>query len=94
MVKKLKQQQHTLIKFLYAQETATKASFVLAHKIFKDNKPFLQAKFVKDYMVEAINIVCPEIKSNIEAIPMSRKTTVCRIEAISTNLQVEYCKCI
>ena len=78
---------HTLIKFSSTQETATKASFVLAHKIAKGNKPFLDTEFVKDCMVDAINIVCPEVKSKIEAIPMSGKTTVCRIKAIAVNLQ-------
>ena len=38
-------------------------------------------------MVGAITIVCPEVKSKIEAIPMSRKTTVRRIEAIADNFQ-------
>ena len=87
MVKKLKQQQRTLIKFLSTQEAATKASFVLAHEIAKGNNPFSDAEFVKDCIVDAINIVCPEIKSKIEAIPMSRKTAVRRIEAIAANLQ-------
>ena len=31
--------------------------------------------------------MCPDIKSKIEAIPMSRKTTVRRIEAIAANLK-------
>ncbi|XP_077971735.1 general transcription factor II-I repeat domain-containing protein 2-like [Styela clava] len=87
MVIKLKQQQRTLIKFSSTQEAATKASFVLAHKIAKSNKPFSDAEFVKDCMVDAINIVCPEVKSKIDAIPMSRTTTVRRIEAIAANLQ-------
>ena len=44
------------------------------------------AEFVKDFMVDADNIVCPEVKSKIEAFPMSRKTKVRRIEAIAVNL--------
>lgn len=87
MVKKLKQQQSTLIKFSSTHEAATKASFVLAHKIAKRNKLFSDAEFVKDCMIDVINIVRPELKSKIEAIPMSRKTIVRRIEAIATNLQ-------
>ena len=86
IVKKLKQQQYTLIKFSSTQEDATKASFVLAYKIAKSNKPFSDVEFVKDCMVDAINIVCPEVKSKIEALHLSRKTTVRRIEAIATNL--------
>ena len=86
-VKKLKQQQPNLIKFSSTQEAATKTSFVLAHEIAKGNKPFSDTEFVKDCVVDAINILCPEIKSKIEAIPMSRKTAVRRIEAIAANLQ-------
>ena len=56
-VKKLKQQQRTLIKFSSTQEAATKASFVSAHKIVKGNKPFSDAEFVKDCMVDAIKCV-------------------------------------
>ena len=37
-------------------------------------------------MVDAVNIVCPEVKSKIEAFPISRKTKVRRIEAIAVNL--------
>ena len=59
----------------------------MAHKIAKGNKPFSDAEFDKDCIVDAINIVCPEAKSKIEAIPMSRKTTVRRIEPIAANLQ-------
>ena len=42
---------------------------------------------MKDCVVGAINIVCPEVKSKIEAIPMSRRTIVHRIKAIAANLQ-------
>ena len=87
MVKKLKLQQGTLTKFSSTQEAATKASFVVAYKIAKGNKPFSNAEFVKDCMVDSITIVCPEVKSKIEAIPMSRKTAVRRIEAIADNFQ-------
>ena len=87
MIKKLKQQQRTLIKFSSTQEAATKASFVLAHEIAKGNKSLSDAEFVKDCIVDAINTVCPEIKSKIEAISMLRKTVVRRIEAIAANLQ-------
>ena len=87
MAKKLKQQQRTLFKFSSTQEAATKASFVLTHKIAKGNKPFSDAEFINDCIVEAIDIVCTEIKSEIEAIPMSRRTTTHRIEAIAANLK-------
>ena len=42
---------------------------------------------MKDCMVDAINIVCPVVKPKIEAIPISKKATVCRIKANTANLQ-------
>ena len=62
MVKKLKYQRGILFNCSSTQEVATKASFVLAHKVAKDSKPFSDAEAVRDCMVDAINIVCPEVK--------------------------------
>jgi len=42
---------------------------------------------VKNCIVDAINIVCSEVKSKIEAIPMSKNSTVRRIKTIAANLQ-------
>ena len=39
------------------QRDATKASFVLANKIAKQNKSFSEAEFIKDCMVDAVNVV-------------------------------------
>ena len=49
MVKSLKQQQTVFVKQTGIQEAATTASFVLAYKLAKHNKPFTDAEFVKEY---------------------------------------------
>ena len=69
------------------QRNATKASFVLANKIAKQNKSYADAEFIKDCIVNAVSVVCPEVKSKVEAISLSRRTIVCRIDAIAVNIQ-------
>ncbi|XP_029636906.2 general transcription factor II-I repeat domain-containing protein 2-like [Octopus sinensis] len=37
-------------------------------------------------MVDAVSVVCPEVKSKVEAISLSRRTIVRRIDAIAVNI--------
>ena len=67
------------------QRNATKASFVLANKIAKQNKSFAEAEFIKDCMIDAVSVVCPE-ESKVEAISLSRRTIVRGIDAIAVNI--------
>ena len=57
---------------------------MLANKIAKS---FAEAKFIKDCMIDAVSVVCPEVKSKVEAISLSRGTIVRRIDAIAVNIQ-------
>ena len=57
MIKGLKQQQAVFEEPSSLQRNATKASFVLANKIAKQNKSFAEAVFIKDCMVDAVNVV-------------------------------------
>ena len=86
MVKSLKQQQTVFVKQTVIQEAATKASFVLAYKLAKHNKPFSDAEFVKECMLDAVDITCPEVRTKIEAISLSRRIIVRRIGGIAQNL--------
>jgi len=47
------------------------ASFVLAYRTVKHNEPFSEAEFLKDCMLDAV-----DIKTNIEGISLSRRTIV------------------
>ncbi len=59
----LKARQNTFTKQCSIQESVTKASYVVAHKIAKHSKPFSDGEFVKDCMVETADILCPGSKS-------------------------------
>ena len=87
LVKSLKQQQTVFEKTSSLQRNATEASFVLANKIAKLNKSFAEAEFIKDCIIDAVSVVCPEVKSKVEAISLSRRTIVRRIDAIAVNIQ-------
>ena len=87
LVKSSKQQQTVFEKTSSLQRNTTKASFVLANKIAKQNKSFAEAEFIKDCTVDAVSVVCPEVKSKVEAVSLSRRTIVRRIDAIAVNIQ-------
>ena len=83
----MKQQQTLFEKTSSLQRNATKVSFVLANKIAKQNKSFAEAEFIKDCMIDALSVVCPVVKSKVEAISLSRRTIVRSIDAIAVNIQ-------
>ena len=76
-----------LRKLHFYKGNATKASFVLVNKIAKQKKSFAESEFIKDCMLDAVNVVCPEVKSKVEAISLSRRTIVRRIYAFAVNIQ-------
>lgn len=86
MITKLIHQQGVFNKLSSMQEDATKASFMLSYNISKRNKPFSHAEFVKECIIDAVSVLCSEVKSKVGAISLSRRTVVCRIDAISKNL--------
>ena len=59
---------------------------MLAYTLAKHNKPFSDAEFVKECMFDAVDITCPEVRTKIEAISLSRSTIVRRIGGIAQNL--------
>ncbi|KAI7802668.1 putative general transcription factor II-I repeat domain-containing protein 2-like [Triplophysa rosa] len=70
----LKAQQNTFTKQCAIQESVTKASYVVAHKIAKHSKPFSDGEFVKNCMVQ------------FEKISLSRRTITRRVEVIDEEL--------
>ena len=53
------------------QRNATKASFVLANKIAKQNKSFEEAEFIKD-MIDAVSVVRPEVSHSRSHISVTK----------------------
>lgn len=68
------------------QETVTKVSYMLAHKIAKHSRSFSEGEFLKDCMVETASILCPDNKSQFEKISLSRWTVTRRVEVIDEDL--------
>ena len=94
LAKRFKQQQTMFKKSSSLQRNVTKASFVSANKIAKQNKSFSDREFIKECMVDAISVVCPEIRSKVEAISLSRRSIARRIDAIAVNIQVQLLRSI
>ncbi|XP_058867560.1 general transcription factor II-I repeat domain-containing protein 2-like [Acipenser ruthenus] len=82
----LKSQQNIFVRQAAVQEATTKASYVLAFKIAKQNKPFAEGEFLKQCMVDVAGMLCPEYKNTFENISLSRRTVARRIEVIDEDL--------
>ncbi|KAF0042457.1 hypothetical protein F2P81_005989 [Scophthalmus maximus] len=89
LIAKLEKQQGCFTKLHAARDAATRTSFVIAHKIAQDSKPFSEEEFVKECMVESAALLCPEKKEAFENIPLSRRTLTRRVEDIAENLEFQ-----
>jgi len=52
----------------------------------KRNKPFSDGEFIKGCMSDVTSIICPEQKTKMDSIALSRRTVVRRVEKISDDL--------
>lgn len=68
-------------------DDAVRASFVLAELIAKSSKPFTEGQFIKECMVKAAEIVCPDKRQAFENISLSANTVVERINELANDLQ-------
>ncbi|KAM3838284.1 general transcription factor II-I repeat domain-containing protein 2A-like [Diretmus argenteus] len=79
--------QQTLFKnTTYVADKAVKASYTLSEMIAKAGKPFTEGEFVKDCMLKAASIVCPEKHAQFANISLSRNTVAERITDLSGNI--------
>ncbi|CAM2112122.1 unnamed protein product [Caretta caretta] len=85
----LKTQQNIYVRQSAIQEATTKASYVLAFKITKQNKPFAEGEFLKECMVDVSGMLCPEYQNKFENIILSRRTVTCCVEVIDEHLASE-----
>ena len=47
-------------------------SFVVSHEIAKNSKPFSDAEFIKECLVDSAALICPEKKEAFENVPLFR----------------------
>ena len=71
---------------MITQDAATEASFIVLYKLAKRNKPFSDGEFIKECMSDEASIMCPEHKTKLNSIALSRRTVVRRVQKISDNL--------
>ncbi|XP_077968860.1 general transcription factor II-I repeat domain-containing protein 2A-like [Styela clava] len=87
MVAKLEKQQSFFTRLHASNDAAVMASFVIAHKIAQNSKPFSEGEFVKECLVETAAIVCPDKTDAFKQVPLSRRTVTRRVECIAGDLR-------
>uniref|UniRef100_A0A8C3TIA3 SPIN-DOC-like zinc-finger domain-containing protein n=1 Tax=Chelydra serpentina TaxID=8475 RepID=A0A8C3TIA3_CHESE len=85
----LKTQQNIYVRQSAIQEATTKASYVLAFKIAKQNKPFAEGEFLKECKNDISGILCPEYQNKFANISLSQRTVTYRVEVIDEHLASE-----
>lgn len=75
----------TFTKQSKTQQGGTDASFIVAYNITNDTRVFVNTEFLKNCMLDVVEIVCPENKKEFEDISLSR-TTMRRIEHMEHDL--------
>ncbi|KAM4521384.1 general transcription factor II-I repeat domain-containing protein 2A-like [Odontesthes bonariensis] len=71
------------------RDATVKTSFVIAHKIAWRSKPFSDGEFVKECLVDAAALMCPEKKGAYENVSLPRRTVTRRVEDIAENLELQ-----
>ncbi|XP_075067564.1 general transcription factor II-I repeat domain-containing protein 2A-like [Mixophyes fleayi] len=89
LLSKLQTQRTLFTKLSTSRDTATKASYLISHKIAKRSKPFSDGEFIKECLVDSAELICPEKKDAFENIPLSRRTVTRRVEGIAENLEFQ-----
>jgi hypothetical protein len=67
----------------------TEVSYIISYKIAKKNKSFSDSEFIKECIVDAAKLICPEKMTHFQNLSLSRRTVVRRIENIASHLCCE-----
>ncbi|XP_076799958.1 zinc finger BED domain-containing protein 5-like isoform X1 [Clavelina lepadiformis] len=59
---------------------------MVSYKLAKKNKSFSDGEFIKECISDVANIMCPEQKTKMDSIALSRRTVVRRVGKISDDL--------
>ena len=82
----LKKQLSVFTKQSIIKDAATETSFMVSYKLAKRNKQFSDDDIIKKCMSDVAGIMCPEQKTKIDSIALSRRTVVRRVEKISDDV--------
>lgn len=64
-----------------------KCSYIISEKIVRASKPFTDGEFIKDCLLSAAEIMCPEQKEAFADISLTRNTVAQRVKDMAENLQ-------
>ncbi|KAK0154547.1 General transcription factor II-I repeat domain-containing protein 2 [Merluccius polli] len=67
-------------------DKAVKASYTLSEMIARAGKPFTEGEFIKECMLQAASIVCPEKRAQFASISLSPNTVAERVTELSGNI--------
>ena len=82
----LKRQQTVFIKLNNESESAVKASYILSNLIASHSKSFSEGDFIKECVVKAAKVICPEKVKAFKEIALTRNTVADRINDMSVSL--------
>jgi hypothetical protein len=85
--KSLKSQQSVFKEVLEDAESYVKASYIIAQKLAKRSKRFSDGEFVKECLVAAAEVVCPNKADAFKKISLSRMTVTRRVEELALNVE-------
>ena len=81
----LSKQQNVFSKLNETSKNAVRASFALSEKIAQSSRPFTEGTFIKECLLTASDILCPEKKKLFESISLSANTVASRITELASN---------
>lgn len=87
--KNLSKQQNVFKTITHQSVSAVEASYAVSHMIAKAMKPFAEGDFVKDCLLKAAEIVCPDKKQYFANVSLSRNTVAQRVTEMADDLTAQ-----
>ena len=81
----LSKQQNFFPNLNETSKNAVRASFALSEKIVQSSRPFTEGTVIKECLLTASDILCPEKKKLFESISLSANTVASRITELASN---------
>lgn len=94
MLAKLHSQQDFLLNFTHSKipmmsRIDVKTRYVISHKFARNSEPFSDGEFIKECLLGAAGLICPEKKEAFENVPLSWRTVTKKIEDIAENVELQ-----
>ena len=89
MKRGLETQRNLFTRKFAENESVTRTSYKIAHKMAERGKPFTDGNFIKECMMEAANDLCPEKADLFGSISLSASSVVRRTEELGENIVLQ-----